>query len=91
MAKSENFIQILYFGFKKNDAQKILFIDPKGTTNSEYQLKIDGFDEIFRDKIWPKDGLKLSVDLKMIKSQNEDISKGYANYWIYLQNLQNAF
>ncbi|MFQ6341754.1 DEAD/DEAH box helicase family protein [Campylobacter sp. VTCC 70190] len=80
-AKDRRFYPDFIFWIKKLDGSlKIAFIDPKGTKNTDYEFKCDGFNKVFETN----DNKKLEVKLYLIKN-NAEISQGYASYWLDLK------
>lgn len=80
-AKDKKFYPDFIFWIKKLDGSlKIAFIDPKGTKNTDYEFKCDGFNRVFKTN----DNNKLEVKLYLIKN-NAEISQGYASYWLDLK------
>ncbi|WP_104747946.1 DEAD/DEAH box helicase family protein [Helicobacter cetorum] len=86
------------FWLQKNDTQIIVFIDPKGSKQSDYELKVDGYEELFKDgdkvKIFnPKNNknLKIKVLLRLYQNKVSDIGKGYKDYWIKKEGLKEFF
>jgi type III restriction enzyme len=78
------------FWFQKGNQYTILFVDPKGTAHSDYQHKLDGYEELFMDngavRILPhKDpnGADLQVRVKVIMytDNKAKVSDKYQHYW----------
>lgn len=75
---------------KTSDDYKITFVDPKGTQNSSYQFKVDGFKKLFFENGAPKTFVfengektfKITVDLKLVKASEAPIPDGYKEWWI---------
>jgi hypothetical protein len=65
----------------------ILFVDPKGTSQSSYQHKIDGYEDLFlnqhtrRPKIIPFNGMNVQVRLTMYSSEANLVPRKYRPYW----------
>ncbi len=65
----------------------ILFVDPKGMRQADYQYKIDGYGELFVDektgalRVFPYNGLNVRVALAMYTTDANQASKGYQIYW----------
>jgi len=75
------------FWIKNGDNYKIIFIDPKGTSNAEYQNKIDEFEKLFLEsngtqKIFEYKKFKVSFDLKMIANDVNTVGEKYEKYWL---------
>ena len=72
----------------KNESNyKIVFVDPKGTSNAEYQNKIDEFEKLFLDengqtKIFEYKNFKVSFELKMIAKDVNTVGEKYEKYWL---------
>lgn len=65
----------------------ILFVDPKGMVNSDYQRKIDGYEEFFVDtttkkpRVFSYQGLNVRVALAMHTTDANIATRGYAAFW----------
>ncbi len=65
----------------------ILFVDPKGMKQSDYQHKIDGYNELFVDRHTgqprriPYNGMAVRVALAMYTSDANQAPKGYRAHW----------
>ncbi len=75
------------FWLKRFNDYFILFVDPKGMQNTDYQYKIDGYKEIFVDhvssalRVIPHDGMKVQVALAMHTADANRAPKEYSAYW----------
>ncbi len=73
------------FWLVKGNAYTILFVDPKGMKIGDYQYKIDGYREHFRDAenyhIIPYGDYKVRVALLMYHDGPERPAQGYEAYW----------
>lgn len=92
--KVKKFIPDFIFWFFKENTCIIHFIDPKGTTYSDYQLKIDGYEMIFtengKEKVFEKDEMKIKVKLHLYTEKDlSTIGKKYRNYWFDINKLPN--
>ncbi len=74
------------FWIKNGDKYKIVFVDPKGTNNSEYQNKVDEFEKLFFNeeeaKIFKYKKFEISFDLKLITKDKNAVGKKYEKYWL---------
>jgi len=91
----KRFVPDFIFWFFKENTCTIHFIDPKGTTYSDYQLKVDGYEMVFtengREKVFKKDGMKIKVKLHLYTEKDlSDIGKKYRKYWLDANNLLGA-
>ncbi len=80
------FIPDFIFWFKFDDKYIIYFIDPKGITYTDYQLKVDGYKRIFEingsPKVFDHNGMKIEVRLKLYTENLERIGEAYQKYWL---------
>ena len=82
----------------KNDNRYLIyFIDPKGDSYTDYQLKIDGYKKIFEGKVFnhrdisQRQDLAVTVHCKLVTSKNiSTFPDGYCDYWINATNLHNV-
>ena len=82
----------------KNDNRYLIyFIDPKGDSYTDYQLKIDGYKKIFEGQVFKhrdisqRQDLDVTVHCKLVTSRNiSTFSDGYCDYWINATNLHNV-
>ena len=75
------------FWIKKGRDYKIVFVDPKGTSNADYQNKVDEFEKLFLNKnsskkVFEYKGFKISFDLKLIAEGINTVSEKYRAYWL---------
>ncbi|WP_456324502.1 hypothetical protein, partial [Desulfonauticus submarinus] len=89
--KRENVYRKFYpdfiFWIKKGNDYKIVFVDPKGTSNADYQNKVDEFEKLFLDtdgkhKIFKYKNFEIIFDLKLIAKDVNTVGDKYANYWL---------
>lgn len=89
--KRENVYRKFYpdfiFWIKKGNNYKIVFVDPKGTSNADYQNKVDEFEKLFLDtdgkhKIFKYKNFEIIFDLKLIAKDVNTVGDKYANYWL---------
>lgn len=82
-----NFYPDFIFWIKKeNNDYKIVFIDPKGTKNSTYQNKVDGFEELFlengKQKVFKYKDFNITFDLKLVAEDINSVGGKYKKYWL---------
>jgi rRNA maturation endonuclease Nob1 len=75
------------FWVKKGRDYKIILVDPKGTSNSDYQNKIDEFERLFLDengekKVFSHKDYKITFDLKLVAENINSVGNKYAGYWL---------
>lgn len=88
--KKENiyrkFFPDFIFWIKKDDNYKIVFVDPKGTSNADYQNKVDEFEKLFLEngqaKIFTYKNFKITFELKLVASDVNSVSDKYEKYWL---------
>jgi len=86
----ENFYRKFFpdfiFWIKKDENYKIIFVDPKGTSNADYQKKVDGFEKLFLEKeekkVFKYKNFKIKFDLKLVANDVNSVSDKYRKYWI---------
>ena len=59
---------------------RIVFVDPKASTYTDYERKVDGFEKYFGNKVFTYGKYKVTFELKLIGSYSG--GKKYAEYWI---------
>ena len=73
------------FWLVKGQQYTILFVDPKGMKIGDYQYKIDGYKEHFRDgddyRKRAHDGYEVRVALLMYSDKADQPAEGYKAYW----------
>lgn len=75
------------FWLKRWNQYTILFVDPKGMQNTDYEYKVDGYNELFLDpatrqpRLFQHNGLDVRVVLAMHNPNATQASLGYQNYW----------
>jgi len=87
--KMRDFHPDFIFWLKLGNDYFILFIDPKGMRNADYQYKIDGYKEIFVDQATgtlrtiPHKGMNVRVALGMYASTSDanQAPQQYKDYW----------
>lgn len=74
------------FWFNDGNRYRIVFVDPKGPTYSDYQEKIDGFLRIFWDGnkpiIFKHDLMEVTVHLRMFGKDRAHVGDKYQKYWM---------
>jgi len=75
------------FWLAKGNTYTILYVDPKGMSMTDYQFKIDGYEELFREKetgkyrIFEHQGYKVKVALAMYNNNAGPAPQKYRDYW----------
>ena len=73
------------FWLVKGQEYTLLFVDPKGMKIGDYQYKIDGYREHFRDgasyRLFKHGDYQVRVALLMYHDGPEHPAEGYASYW----------
>ncbi len=73
------------FWIKKGNEYKIIFIDPKGTSNADYQNKVDEFEKLFlengKSKTFEYKKFEITFDLKLVAQDVNTVSDKYDKYW----------
>lgn len=74
------------FWLQKGQKYFIVFIDPKGTVHTDYQRKIEGYQEIFQDgaggqKTIPHNGKTAKVFVFLRTDDVDGLPKPYRKYW----------
>ena len=77
-----NFFPDFIFWVKKENDYKIIFIDPKGTSHTDYENKIDDFKKLLLNSdIPPYKGLNIKFDLRFYNDDISSIGEKYKKYW----------
>lgn len=76
----ENFYPDFIFWIKNGADYRIVFVDPKASTYTDYERKVDGFEKYFGNKVFTYGKYKVTFELKLIGSYSG--GKKYAEYWI---------
>jgi type III restriction enzyme len=85
--KMREFHPDFIFWLRRWNDYYILFVDPKGMQNIDYQYKIDDYKNIFTDpktgtmKVIPYNGLNVRVALAMYNKDASSSPQGYGDYW----------
>jgi len=87
--KYKKFYPDFIFWLKKDNYYKIIFIDPKGTSYSDYQNKVDGFTKLFIDtnKEFNYEDYNVTFELKLITNDVNTVSKKYKEYWLNVEDF----
>lgn len=75
------------FWIKKENDYKIIFIDPKGTTQSDYTNKVDEFEKLFKNddkssKIFKYEKYNVVFELKLVGKDINSTPRKYREYWL---------
>jgi len=85
--KMRDFHPDFIFWLKRGNNYFILFVDPKGMSNADYQYKIDGYKEIFVDpatgnlRTIPHSNMNVRVALAMHTSDANQAPQKYSDFW----------
>ena len=79
--KISNFKPDFIFWMQKGTRYFILFVDPKGTAHTSYQHKVDGYKNMFGDKVFNYKEYKISVCLQLYTRNIVDVGEEYRKYW----------
>jgi Type III restriction enzyme, res subunit. len=79
------------FWLQKGNKQTIIFIDPKGDRFGDYQHKIDGYNEVFLNKTFDVENIKIDVKLALVRITNTTVGKEYEHYWFSKDDLLSVF
>lgn len=81
-----NFRPDFIFWMQQGEHYKIIFVDPKGTSRTEYQYKVDGFRDLFEHDgepiVFDHAGLRLTVRLFLFTSDTAWTADHYRRYWL---------
>lgn len=73
------------FWLVKDNRYAIVFVDPKGMRQADYQYKVDGYCELFWDngapRIFDYEGYRVSVHLLLYTQDANTVSKQYRAHW----------
>lgn len=71
------------FWIEKESEYLITFVDPKGTSHSDYMDKIDGYKELFEGKNFLYKGKKINTKLYLVpEDENSTHGEEYKEYWL---------
>lgn len=82
-----DFFPDFIFWIKKGDEYRIVFVDPKGVSNTDYEDKVEGFEELFLEKgnakVFECNNYKITFELRLIaKDINKVRGEKYKKYWL---------
>lgn len=84
--KLRNFKPDFIFWLQKGNDYHILFVDPKGTSRTEYQHKVDGYRAIFEEndqpRIFTQGGMRVQVHLALYTKDIAYAAEFYRPYWL---------
>lgn len=80
------------FWIKKGNDYKIVFVDPKGTTQSDYTNKVDEFKKMFntdnnKPKTFKYNNYNVIFELKLIAKDINSTSREYRDCWLQEGNF----
>ena len=80
------FIPDFIFWARKGNDYRILFLDPKGMENQEWERKAEGFMDLFEEegkaRVFDLDGLKIQVHLCLYtRDRNPAAEGGFKRFW----------
>lgn len=81
-----NFKPDFIFWLQKGSDYHIIFVDPKGTSRTEYEHKVDGFTELFEKDgkpiVFEHESLNVKVHLFLFTSDRAFSADGYRRFWL---------
>jgi hypothetical protein len=69
------------FWLNKGTRYLILFVDPKGTAYTSYQHKVEGYKNMFENKVFHCREYEISVFLQLYTRNIADVGEEYRKYW----------
>ncbi len=80
------FLPDFIFWLQKGDEYAIVFVDPKGIQQTDYQYKVDGFCEIFLDdakrpRTFDYGNITVRVHLLLYTRDRNRVPQAYREYW----------
>lgn len=69
------------FWLSKGTRYLILFVDPKGTAYTSYQHKVEGYKNMFENKVFHCREYEISVFLQLYTRNIADVGEEYRKYW----------
>ncbi|MFA5492633.1 MAG: DEAD/DEAH box helicase family protein [Bacteroidales bacterium] len=69
------------FWLNRGSRYLILFVDPKGTAYTSYQHKVEGYKNMFKDKVFRCGEYEISVFLQLYTKNIADVGEEYREYW----------
>ena len=91
------FLPDFIFWLQKGDKYAVVFVDPKGMQQTDYQYKVDGYRELFwdearRPKVFSHEGLSVRVHLLLHTEDANHAPAGYREHWFdHPQAIPNCF
>jgi len=75
------------FWLQKGNRYAIVFVDPKGMQQTDYQYKVDGFRELFQREdgtpwVFEREGMRVQVHLLLCTEDANRAPRGYQEYWL---------
>lgn len=85
--RTAKFIPDFIFWGQKDEDYTVLFLDPKGMENQDWERKVDGYVRLFEDDEKPKSfemaGLNVTVKLHLFtRDRNHASEGGYKRFWM---------
>ncbi len=80
------FLPDFIFWLQKGQQYAVVFVDPKGMLQTNYQYKVDGYRELFweeagRPRVFPYEGFEVSVHLLLYTEDANRAPAGYREHW----------
>ena len=80
------FLPDFIFWLQKGEQYAVVFVDPKGMQQANYQYKVDGYRELFWEeaggpKVFPHNGFRVSVHLLLYTEDANRAPSGYREHW----------
>jgi len=83
--RQDKFYPDFIFWIKKDNDYYIIFVDPKSTSFTDYEYKVDGYSRIFEEngkiKEFHKDQLNIYVYLFLYTDDKKILPEKYKKYW----------
>ena len=83
--RQDKFYPDFIFWIKKDNDYYIIFVDPKSTSFTDYEYKVDGYSRIFEEnekiKEFHKDQLNIYVYIFLITDDKKILPEKYKKYW----------
>jgi hypothetical protein len=84
----KEFFPDFIFWFKENKSRyRIIFIDPKGTSHTDYENKVDDFERLFfekngKPKVFVYRDIKITFGLRLVGEDRNAVGEKYRTYWL---------
>jgi len=82
----KKFFPDFIFWIKNKSNYKIIFIDPKGTSYTDYENKVDDFEKLFfennRPKVFVYKDMKITFALQLVARDISTVGEKYRSYWL---------